>query len=550
MKKIEQKKEGTKSRFRIIYGCVTVGMFCIILIGLGVFYRFIRAYEESQNTYAATRYTASLTREQLCEWIMDAVQENPPVYENIETVIFHYTEALSERDYECCRILSAGTSQNPVFGIYSDNVLIAKITLEQNEKGSFGFSNWNVIHTEICLENFPVSMETYQIYAPLESQICVNGVSVTLSNENAELTEYPFSGQFETANNIQCQCYELSGCFSVPDVSCFLDNIACEQQRDGNAFYFLYPESSLATYTITVPTGSLVTVNGFSVDDSFQSENNIAYAYQTVEQNATPLPTAVTYTIPNLFSVPSVEVSYQEQKLSVVYLSEDCAFRAEYPENAFYTCILTVPQGSSVSMRGVNCDFSKTETLTEAFPALFDSTESSPQYEQYILRGLYLPPEDILVTHQGQKTELLETREGNTFTYTGTFPTCENQSVSELAYTFVQAYFHYTSEGYNHTDENMNNALQYVAAGSDLYKRIARSVESFRFVTPVTSSVYKTLEVQQILQISKNQYVATLVFDIEQKIYYVSRDYAGEIRLYIRHDGETCKVAGMVIDNQ
>ena len=46
--------------------------------------------------------------------------------------------------------------------------------------------------------------------------------------------------------------------------------------------------------------------------------------------------------------------------------------------------------------------------------------------------------------------------------YNGEYPVVERPDVENLALAFIQAYFQYTSQGYNNTTANMENSLQYV----------------------------------------------------------------------------------------
>jgi len=541
-----------QSRFWRIYAIVTGAAILLIAIGLVFFADFMRAYEASQPVNAADRYAASMTEKRMKGMLEEAVKEAPTAYDSIGSAIAAYIEALPEGEYTCSRILNLGNQQSPVYGLYCDGLLLAHVTLGQNPPEKYGLCTWHVEKAEILPENLPVKTKTYSVYVPTGSVVTVNGIGLTEELIRDREAPYPFVSAFEKQTDVYCTRYEIPGVLGVPAVECTRNGTVCLQAEAENdcTLYFLYPETDTKTYTVLVPDGSTVRINGVLLEESFTAETGIPYGYSAMEADCSGLPSARKYTVGGLFAQPEVTAEYAGVILPAVWEEASAVFTAEYPEELLYSCVVTVPAGSSVTLRGKDCAPYKTEDTVSPYAMLFEEIGAPPVLEQYQITGLYLPPEDVTVIYGDRKLQLAGSQDGHTYIYDGEYPLAENTDAENLAMTFIQAYFQYTSQGYNNTKANMNNALQYVAQGSELYKRIQNSENSFSFVTPVTSSVYNVLEVQKVTEITPGAYVCTVEFDVSQQIYYVNREYAGTVTLYIQDSWGTPKIYGMAIDNE
>lgn len=540
-----------KNSFWKIYARITGLAVLVIVIGLAIFNDFIRAYEIAQPAAAAMRYAESLTEETFISILEDTLPDVPSGFNSRESTLAAYVQALPEDGYTCSRILTMGDAEHPVYGVYSDGILLAHVTLMQDSDSSYGFHPWKVVNTVLMPQNLPVKKETYSIYAPSGSTVTVNGIALSEEWILSDTAAYPFASLFEQQGEITCTLYEVRDIFGIPSFSCVQNSTVCLQAEteSEDTVYFLYPETAAKKYDIVVPDGSSVLVNGVALEETFTVETGIPYNYNALEENRAALPSARKYTVSGLFAVPEISVQYKGLSLDVSYDSTASVFTAPYPEELLYTCAVTVPTGSTVSLYGKDCSAYRIAETVTPYALLFAEIGTPPVLEQYQITGLYLPPEDVKVQFGGKPLQITAEQEERMWLYNGEYPVVERPDVENLALAFIQAYFQYTSQGYNNTTANMENSLQYVAWGSDLYKRIQNSEESFSYVTPVTSSVYNILEVEKTSEIQPGAYVCTIAFDVAQQIRHVSRDFVGTVTLYITDNAGVLRVSGMAIQN-
>ena len=212
--------------------------------------------------------------------------------------------------------------------------------------------------------------------------------------------------------------------------------------------------------------------------------------------------------------------------------------------------MITVPADSVVTMHGNDVTALLTPERINPYPLLFTNDQGAPMFETYTLNGLYLKPDDVQVVYNGTLLSCVKTEEGRISVFSADYPLAENHAVDSVVLAYTRAYFHYTSQGYHNTDNNLLNAIQYVKLSSELYKNLTRSKESYKFLTPVTSQMYNKLEISSVREIREGEYLVFVDFEISQKIYYVQRYYEGVVRLHVVMDGTTPLIAGMVIDSK
>ena len=300
-------------------------------------------------------------------------------------------------------------------------------------------------------------------------------------------------------------------------------------------------------YTVTVPLGTALTVNGALLDESYITEKDISYSQSPIEAGANGIPTAVTYETELLDAVPALKAVYRDTELQFDISGN--AFTAKYPETLLTSAVVKVPSGAVVTVRGVNLANSCEKTSESAFGGLIAEGLTVPSFDIYTLEGLYAPLDNVSITLNGSPLKYTEASEGTSQTVFADIGSVTDASVGTFADEFTRAYFNYTSSGYKNIDENLAAALSYVLTGSEIYTRIRDSKVGYDFVTPVTSQVYNRLETVRMYRLEDGSYIVMLAFDVDHQIYSESRSYKGEISLHIVNIGEY-KVANMVIDNK
>lgn len=300
-------------------------------------------------------------------------------------------------------------------------------------------------------------------------------------------------------------------------------------------------------YTVTLPEGSVLELNGKVLDDSYIIERDIPYSANPIEASHTDLPCAVTYETELLNAQPTLKARYKEHDLEFSYT--DGAYTAKYPASLLYSATVKVPSGASVTVRGTDIS-SHYEKMTEsAFGGLIAEGLTVPSFDVYTIHGLYAPIDNVNVSLNGTALQFEESTDGMAQSITVDIGGVSDDTVAKFADDFTRAYFHYTSSGYRNTAENLAAALSYVLNGSELYTRIRDSKVGYDFVTPVTSQVYNRLEVVRMYRLEDSSYVVKLAFDVDHQIYSESRSYKGDISLHIVNVG-TYKIANMVIENE
>jgi len=300
-------------------------------------------------------------------------------------------------------------------------------------------------------------------------------------------------------------------------------------------------------YTVTVPNGTVLTVNGKVLDDSYVTERGAPYSTSPIEAGAAELPVGVTYET-DLFDVlPEITAVYNGH--SLVLKSDGTSYSAEYPAALLYSADIKVPAGSLVTVRGVNLAEHVTKASESAFGGLIAEGLTVPSFDIYSLDGLYVPLADVTVKLDGALLDFTETLTDNVQSISVDIGGVTDSEVSSFADSFTRAYFHYTSNGYRNTAENLAAALAYVKSGTELYTRIRDSKVGYDYVTPVTSQVYNRLEVVRMYRLEDSSYVVKLAFDVDHQIYSEHRSYKGEISLHIVEAGGY-KIANMVIENE
>lgn len=538
-----------KTRFWKVYGIVTASAVLVLAAFLAVFYDYIHTYERSQPEHAAEQYAASVSQADVCAWIREEAAGLSSAYETNEQITDAYLAAFRamDTDFSCERDYAA-PAQTPAYRILSGEIPVATLTLEKSGTMRYGFPQWRVSKVHAFLDGWDVGKIRRVVYAPQEGIVSVNGIE--LSPDTAEeVTEMQFSGNpFEAAETLCMRSYTITGLYEEPLVTCEMAGKSCSAETEDEIIRFLVPDSVFQTYTVAAPTGSEITINGIVLDSSYQSDEQLSYTYQSVEADADDLPSICAYIIPRFLQTPEVKGTLHGVPL-VFHLDNTC-FTAGYPEELTYSCRISVPAGSEVRIRGVSCAEYKSEEKVDAYPELFDDAADAPKYEVYEIHSLFLPCGAVSVLYQGKELETSATEQGRVISITAQYPEASVHDVQERALSFARDYFLYVSNGYQNTDANLERALAHIVRGSDLYTRIQRSKESISFVTPVSAQEYRTLEISEMRALNDTRIVCTLDFDIDQRIYYVSRSYTGTLRLVCEKINGSWLVSRMQIENK
>ncbi len=300
-------------------------------------------------------------------------------------------------------------------------------------------------------------------------------------------------------------------------------------------------------YTVTAPSGATVTVNGEILNTSAVVNTNVPYKYPEIQAGAADLPYAVRYKTDLLEGEPVVEVTLNGEKLETVLNGSEIT--AAYPEKLLYSCEIRVPAGAEVVVGDKKLDTLYEKVTESAFGGLIAEGLTVPEFDIYTVTGLYAPLSGVKVSSNG--SELTYTEEKNEYKQKMTvdISSVSNQTVANFSNEFIMAYFNYTAQGFNNTEQNMYKALAYVLPGSDTYARIMNALNGYTYQTPVTKEVFNRLECVRMYKLEDGSFVVTFAFDIYHEIYSEKREYKGEFSLHVVDSYGNYKISNMVIIN-
>lgn len=540
------KRNRNKSNFWLIYGLVCVIIITLITVGLFVFYDFIHAYQDYHPDTEEEKYInlldedtiASLTKEALTK--LDLKYEDPETYTQL--FINTFNNALKEG-----KVTSRTISENEkftIYDVYCDRTKFMTVTLHADSKAKYGYTKWNVVNSEICIDGITANGKEYTVFVPYGSSLKVNGFTPKVSESNSPS---PLANSFEENKIGNCDIYRLGTLYSTPEFECDYDGGRYSVLHKDDGIHFFDASLAPKSFSVVAPSEADIYINGVLLDKSYVSAENVGF-YAPFEIITDSTPKFCAYSTCELFSSPDITAKLGDIEL-IGKVSGDngdkCTF--EYPPEMTYSLNITVPKGAEVTVGGVKLnDFYVPEEF-KAFGELTTVAEESPVMDRYLINSLFSSEFDVKATLDSKPLNITSELNVNEICYSADQSTTVTPEISEFALDFTKTYFHYTSSGYVNVDANLNAALAYIESGSEFYKKVKDSKIGYEFVTPVSSEVYKVLEVSQVYKLADGTFVVRIDFDVEQTIVYVKRNYSGKLLLHIT-DGDM-KVRDMVIDS-
>ncbi len=537
-----------RSGFWRIYAVLTVVLAAAVFIGLWLFWKYIAAYEASQPIHAAEAYAASLTEEALSRVLAESIADRPSPFESAEDVRRACGEALCALTLDVQKM--GGGADAPHFALLWKDRRVGEITLTEDTKDKYGFPIWKVVDSTLFADALASGRHSVRVSAPEVCDVFVNGVRLEEEYRLPQRTAYPVALPFEMEiAQTFCITYAVTGLYGEPQVSCLWQGVECPPADGSRAgeMQFLLPPGAYRSVVVSVPNGSEVRLNGVAIPENWEEKETIAYAAQPLETGLEDLPYEVRYTVNGLLAEPALTAVRGGEALPLTRIS-DGAWRAEFPADALYRCTISVPAGAEVTMRAQDCaSYRMAETAVE-YAEFFDDPTEAPRRERYVIESLFLPPQEPTVRLRGRALTLERSEEGRTVAFTAEYPRTDAAELCAFARNFVDAYFTYTSMGFNNTDENLRLVLEYVRPGSDLEARLRRSLIGFVYVTPVTADT-RTITTSYAWEIAEDTWICPVRFAVEQDIYSVHRSYSGTLTVCMQRRGDSYQIRAMLIEN-
>ncbi len=207
------KKKGGFKKFIIIY---SAALLLILVVGWIVFSSFIGKYEKNQPSNMVASIAKDLSGGK-AKSFLKSNSDQINCLENVDNIIDKCAANLEGKTISYIEN-SDYRADAPSYNLTADNQIVAKVTLEKSEKGSFGLYSWKLASLDVT--SYLEDTLTYKIMAPEGATVTVNGTELT---EKYRTTKAGVPAVLETASKYvsvpSYETYTVSGFTSTPTVS-------------------------------------------------------------------------------------------------------------------------------------------------------------------------------------------------------------------------------------------------------------------------------------------------------------------------------------------
>ena len=206
-----KKKSGFK-KFLLIYAAI---LLVILVVGMIIFGSFLGKLEKSQPARIAETVAENLTASKASSYLKDnseyincfgepddLIAQFVSGVEGVETLSY-----IENKDYR---------ADAPSYNITADGTTVAKLTLAQDGKGSFGLSKWKIASLDIADY---MDTASYEFLAPVGTTITINGVELDdkyLTGEESIPQTLETAGKYVTIPSYIT--YKVAGIAGTPEI--------------------------------------------------------------------------------------------------------------------------------------------------------------------------------------------------------------------------------------------------------------------------------------------------------------------------------------------
>lgn len=528
-------KTSKKSRFYIGYAIFCAVLVFVISCGIGVFYDFIREYEQSLPEHVAESFIASLNGAKFSELVEPEIASRASGFETDDSMESVLASALSEgvTFAECIG------EDDHTYDVYCDGKFM-KLTLTETEGGKYGFSRYTISSTEIYSEWIEDRFSSVTVIIPKEASLSLNGKPVG--------DEYMTEDKYESASltafdrvDTSLVTYEITDIFGDADFKGEYRGEELSMTKLGDsAYYSDFDIPSRFDYIVKAPSDAKVTLNGITVTADYitGSEEKTAI-YSEFEKETSPKLSL--YTIPGLLDVPEVEVTLDGSALAPVD-SDNTHSSYDYPDSYKRSYTVCVPRGVTLFCNGIEVgrDYMTEENRAYEKPASAKGITVSARYDVYTV-GLFHDPE-FTVSGEGAAVEA----DGFNFMFYPTPSSSESKDIRSMAQTFTELFVKYSYEGHKYVQGNYDECMKYVLSGSDADKLITTTLDSMRYNSNFKVDKLKT-EIYDLVKYSDDCIAVKVDFESHGKYYKYEKEANGTYTMLWIKRGGTWKLAGFTM---
>ncbi len=470
----------------------TIGVFwrsyiilCAVLLILGValtvfFYDFIKAFETGRPEYAVKEYVTGVTEADVLTAVTSALDGRLSGYENDGVIEFEVASSLAENELSYVRAFSETTDAVPVYDVYCGEKLLS-LTLSVTDGGKYGFDNYAVTKVEVADEWLDARRTTVSVIVPSNAETTLNGKPIAKDKVVGSFAPDAVS-EFEK-DSFTLDMYEIADVFGLVDAKSTLDGEKLPLDNPSKGVYSSVYDAVDSVYTVIVPEGAEVKLNGITLTDSYRTGVAIPTDAHLFESETKMR--ATVYSVRGLRLVPTVAVTLDGVELSPVedgkYESAELYDAAyTYPNSYKNAYTVTVPDGATLYCNGVVVgeEYKIGKSDKYPLPASAKKYATANGYGvKYTVTGLYAEP--VFTVTNGDETCVGDKVDAEWFFY----PTAggKKTDLEAAAELYTRLYMKYTYEGWDYTEANYDALMEHVKSGSSAQKTLKASLSAMKY---------------------------------------------------------------------
>ncbi len=533
MPNLLKREVGLRGNFRFFLAIYALFLSLLVV----VFYFGMRTvtgiYEEASPRRVADEYIRYISESKLFNDIAGRIKDTHTEFESELRAAESAMEKLSfsgEKSY-----YEVSRSENGIlYDVFSEDTHVYSLTLrKKGEVSPFGIDLWEVNGADFVSESLASVARTYTFSAPKDAKIYINGKEVSRGYITDGDYRF-FTGtvwESKVPESAKCVLYTVRSLYSEPEFKAYLDGEELETYRDegSDSFHAKYPSAWVKDYTVEVPKGATVHVNGVLATVISGNGSAKDTLFDSGAKGITDI-----YKIEGLFEEPNIRVTYNDKSIGEPTVS-GTSYVYGYTEEMYLKVKITVPVGTLVKVNGILLgeENSKSSTLpfeewtamqfgiTSYKPSELKHTTAVklPEFTVYEVSGLYSQPEISAVYEVYDCPELESKNDGEKNLLEKVYDYPQGilaEDVSAFAKKFAAVYMEYITEGcYGIRDDielrknfynNWKNYLSYILPDSLAFDNALDSYTDVEY-RPSHKLESESYEISDIRKYSEDIYI-------------------------------------------
>ena len=529
-------KRQKKSRFYIYYALLCAVLAFAISCAVGIFYDFIREYEECLPEHVADAYITSLDSEALAGLIRPELEARASGFEKEDALGRELEEAVAGGVIytECIG------EDTPAYDVYCGGRLM-KVKLAKISGGRYGFDRYAVASAEIYPEWINDRFTSVTAIVPDGSFLTLNGI--TVSDEYKTGAEYKSDAVsvFEQASS-PLVTYEINDIFGGAEIAAQYRGEQLSMSRLGgkDTYYSDYDLPARSDYTIRAPLDAKVTVNGTIVSADFITSTEKLNG-EDAEFEPDTAPELALYSLTGLLNVPEVSVTLNGQELSPAS-TDGNNIEYVYPDSYKQSYTIRVPRGMKLYCNGfeVGEDHITGGKFSYSPPRTTPKVNVTEGCDVYRV-WLYNEPE-FTVSAAGAVME----SDGNVYTFYPVPASSDISAIKDLSVTFAELFIKYANDSGSKVENNYKAFAGYILTGSNADEILTATLSSYIYNSPYTVSDRK-IDAADFIKYSDDCVSVSVNYSFHKKNFKTESDISDTYEMVWIKKGGEWKLAGFTM---